>query len=281
MKIGFDHAYQTILDEGVFRRLGERGFLLDPRCVEHPGAMFCRFIKFNSRDPRPAGMGYQYLEFAELRDFAKLRAEFPKATDDELQGPGLSLNADAGLEALHAELSRELPDDRPSLAHKNYDWKTDNVSRRPGWNFLSFKGWILKEVNVWCTEYEPSPDRPVHQGRFEHPNSAECLHGLIMNVPAAELRDFARVARTQVANGGFRLQDGIEVYGLDHPSLPPALRDRPKRCPVRAISFLCTDWTRFLETAQPDEVFPWGQAQAARLQMPDRGWDLIALNREP
>lgn len=280
MRIGFDHIYQSTSSEQVYLDLGGRGFQLDDRCVEHPGATFCRFLKLNSRDPVPMGMGYQYLEFAELRDISELRALRPEASEDELWGPGLSLNADHGLEGLHEQLCLSVPELEPATAHKNYAWKTDNKSRLPGWNFLYFKKPLLKDINLWCTEYEPSPDRPVHQGRFQHPNSAESIHAIILSEPAQNLASIAKITGSAL-EARFTLDDGVEVYGSDEATLPAPIVNRKKSCPVLAVSLLCSDWNAVLAHARPDEIFQWGEAKVARIDMPERGWDILLLDRPP
>lgn len=280
MRIGFDHIYQTNRDEQTFRALGERGFILDPKCVEHPGSMFCRFIKFNTVKPTTAGMGYQYLEFAEVKDDRQAHTDHPTATEAQLWGPGISLNADANLETAKLEIEAELADLKPKVMHKNYDWKNDNVSRLPGWNFLTFDEWVYPDTMVWCTEYEDSPTRSKEYQRFDHPNTAEAIVGLILNRAIVEAKNLARACRAPIASGGFTLADGTLVYGADHTSLPPELHQLKKGGPIRAVVLTCRDFTEFTKQARPHHLFKWGDIDAGLIQMPDNCWDILVIDRE-
>lgn len=153
MKLRFDHSYTTDQKFRFRRKLHAAGFDINDYEVEHPGKAFCRFIYL----PRTKNAGFQYLEFIHFGKGGKVSAV-----------PGISLGALQALEPFAKKLKAK--GIAADFAHKNYDWKNNNLDRLPGWNFVSFPKHKSK-IYTWLTEYEKSPARAKRQRKkVRHPN---------------------------------------------------------------------------------------------------------------
>ena len=132
----FDHTYIKSFTGEEYLSLGERGFILDPSEMEHPGSQHCRFIKFGLKNPS-AAQKFHYLEFVHLKDFEHHRKveeadAGERLTDANLLIPGLSLRCAYGLKEVFESRRDELATFEPTFIHKNYEWKKDAVTMLPG-----------------------------------------------------------------------------------------------------------------------------------------------------
>lgn len=170
----FDHCFTADPGHRFLRKLERLGFTLRSSTVEHPGKHFCRFIGFNSpASPR----NFTYLEFIHVG-----RGGVP------VRNPGLSLSTARDLEQFHRSLKRSRL--RASFRHKNYDWKKDDRSRQPGWNFVSFQGLGFTTLFPWLTEYEPHPERPRRMSPIRHANGVSRIVAAEISVNAAGRKFF-------------------------------------------------------------------------------------------
>lgn len=78
------------------------------------------------------------------------------------------------------------------FVHKNYDWKKDDKSRLPGWNFVNFKDTRIRSFYPWITEYEPHPLRKPRKIK-SHPNGVNKIVGFEFNINSAGEKLFGAV----------------------------------------------------------------------------------------
>jgi hypothetical protein len=268
----FDHCYQKLDASEPYFALAERGFSLSSDMTEHPGRQLCRFIRFNrsalSTLSRP-----QYLEFVELADFEALRSTYPKdTTEDVLREPGFSLAADKRLEEVYRFNFAAFEKFQPTYSHKNYAWKHDDKSELPGWNFLEFAKPIVNGMNVWCTEYEPNPNRQVAQKVEPHANTANQIRGFIWNVSPHEAAAFAQLSDSQVVDNKMNLADGSTIF-LDQ-NFGGANK---KQTSFSAVILGCSDWDMFCREAKPDKIIDWQNQKAAVIEFGPTGWDIVVV----
>jgi hypothetical protein len=151
--------------------------------VEHPGKLFCRFIGFASSNPREVS----YLEFISLG-----------AGGDTLPQPGISLGQTADLESFYKKLLKTWGSPL-EFKHKNYDWKRDNESRLPGWNFLSFKNLGFRGFYPWMTEYERRTKKRRAPPKT-HPNGVTRIHGAVFRVNKTGRKFFEKLIGQDAGN---------------------------------------------------------------------------------
>jgi hypothetical protein len=243
----FDHTYTADPRHKFLKRLEKLGFVLDEKEVEHPGRQFCRFILFASaKNPRK----YTYLEFVNA-----------KPGGDPVTKPGISFGYSNGLERFYRSLQKR-GRYRAKFVHKNYDWKKDDVTRLPGWNFVTFEGLGLRGLFPWLTEYEPSPSRPKRKPVPKHPNGVFRHRGFVLELnPAGE--KFLSYLLGRKLTPVTKLRCGTELYVT-----------RARRTRVRAVVMECRSLPRFAERyGVATETFR-GQP-AARIVNPAGMWDLL------
>src|SRR5690606_38514138 len=120
----------------LLKKLERLGFILEKKMTEHPGKAFCRFICFKGENPRKIF----YLEFVSIG-----RGGIPFIE------PGISFGYETDLAKFYKKVSKKF---HSEYNHKNYDWKKNSEDLLPGWNSITFKKPIIKNVNIWFTEYE-------------------------------------------------------------------------------------------------------------------------------
>lgn len=277
MKVSFDHCYQSTFSIQDYHQLQKRGFEIDDYVVEHPGKIFCRFLRFNKQAgaDQPTER-FQYLEFVEVTDLSALKATYTTEVSDQVAlRPGFSLRCDENLKALYDVANQKLPELKPEYIHKNYRWKEDSTSALPGWNFLSFDLPVVKDTYVWWTEYEPDSKRPQLKV-YSHPNSVDQFHGFYWDLPLSELKKLQILTQGEIQEGCLVLNDGLKIYTSDSKDLPEALLKTSKSYPFSAVILTCTNWNSFIEQAKPDLTFTWGNRLAGLIKMPG-AWDIVVL----
>lgn len=268
----FDHCYQKLDTSEQYFALADRGFSLVSDMTEHSGRQLCRFLRFEPRNPAIVSRA-QYLEFIELADFEALRATYPKGTADVvLREPGFSLAARFRLEEVYRSNLAAFERFQPRYSHKNYAWKQDDRSELPGWNFLEFSKPIINGMNVWCTEYEPNPDRATPQKVEPHANSANEIRGFIWNLSSKDAAAFALLSDSKVVDNRISLLDGSTIF-LDQTF---ASTDK-KRTTFSAVVLGCADWDMFCREAKPDKVIVWQNQKAALIELGPTGWDIVVV----
>ncbi len=281
----FDHCYQVNPKAGIFHSLKDRGFNLDDHIVEHPGGMLCRFIRFKNRmpndqkhdqkhDQRP----YQYLEFVEVTDTAQLLATYPKGTHEaEILEPGFSLISHENLASVYESQREPLNLFEPKFEHKNYDWKNDDKSPLPGWNYLTFDKPLLPGVHVWCTEYEPRPSRSLAENDLIHPNSVETIFGFIWTIPFEAAQAVATFTSADIKSNGDEMsfEDGSKILFEANSSLL-----KKNTTPFAAVVLCCSDWRTFCAHAKPDKFIEWRGQRAGLIQLDKNGWDILVIEKK-
>lgn len=223
-KFDFDHSYITTEDSKIWENLGERGFTLNPKAVNHPGGFKCQFIIFKYSSERN-----QYLEFCSIVD----RKAFDKENNDihgyererKVYGTGLSLNADYGLETVYRSLKSEFEFKGIEFIHKNYDWEKDSVSRLPGWNFINFNEQeLIPGQFLWITEYEKKTKttgkKQANDKLAIHDNGASHIQGMIFYGDyRTDTRDLAKLLSKPNASP-FLLDDGFKILNYTSKANP-------------------------------------------------------------
>ena len=159
-KIFIDHCFNVDQNHRFFKKLERLGFTLDKHMMEHPGKAYCKFIVFKGENPRQRF----YLEFVSIG-----KGGIPFHT------PGLSLGYESHLAKFHKKINKLLPG---KFWHKNFSWKENSQDHLPGWNFIEFKTPIIKNINIWFTEYEFEKKRKKLKIP-NHRNAVRSLHGII------------------------------------------------------------------------------------------------------
>lgn len=248
--IFFDHTYTGDPGFRFLKRLGALGFKLEPDEVEHPGRNFCRFLRL--RDPGNA-RSYSYLEFVYAKD-----------KKQPVKSPGLCFGHTKGLDLFQKKLERD-GRYRSKFIHKNYDWKKDNVTRLPGWNFITFSALGLPSLYTWLTEYEPSPKRKKPLAP-KHPNGAQRIHGFVLELnPKGE--KFLSYLVGKKLGVRTKISGGVTLYIT-----------RGKRTRLSAVVVQCASVSRFVKKYGCDEEGEFLGKPSARIKNPDsRMWDLLLV----
>jgi len=190
--IFIDHMYTDDKNHKYLKKLEKAGFILDKKEVEHPGRAFCRFIKLENR---------QYLEFVNV-----------KKGGNPHVSPGFSLGYKNNLKNYYKSISKKV-DFRVGFFHKNYDWKNDDKSNLPGWNFVTFSKLGFRTFFPWMTEYEPRPNEKNSNKDFKlpkHPNTVYGLYGVEFKVNEAAKKFFSKVLFIK-AEGSLSLAKGSKI----------------------------------------------------------------------
>lgn len=248
--IFFDHVYTGDHGFRFLKKLEKFGFTLVPTTTEHPGRHFCRFIKFPAPETTRKA---QYLEFV----WGKAR---------RVRHGGYCFGSSGKLERYQKKLERD-GRYKSKLQHKNYDWKKDNKSRLPGWNFLTFQKLGLPGVNPWFTEYEPRPgQKPLPPPR--HKNGAKRIHAFVFEVNPKGERFFAYILGRRILGEKARL-GGVTLYFR-----------KGKRTRIEAVAVEMRSLPAFLKRygAKADGEGEFFGRRAVRIENPDRSlWDLILV----
>lgn len=274
MNIGFDHCYQLNKQASTYFALESRGFALSEAMVEHPGSLQCRFIYFGARDST-FGREIQYLEFCHVTAPDELKklyfeSESLEIEDSRFYEPGFCMIAKGGLQAAYEALD---PHFKPlaKLSHRNYEWKTDDVNRTPGWNFLGFSDPLVRGVYTWLIEYEFLKGRP-QPIILPHPNTCQTIEGFVWDLPRSALSVMTTLIKADVTADSMKLADGSTVY-LE--SLPGV--GQGSASPFKAVVIGCENWETFIREAKPDRIFEWRGKPTAQVVIDDKGWDILVV----
>lgn len=247
--IFFDHTYTGDKGHRFLKRLEKLGFVLNPNTTEHPGKQFCRFIMFkNEALPRK----YNYLEFVWGKSAGTSK-------------PGYCFGYSGGLERYFKKLERDGKYEAEFL-HKNYAWKEDNVSRLPGWNFVSFRKLGMPSLYTWFTEYEPRPGKKSYKAPA-HKNGAQRIHGFVIELDAKGEKFFSYLLGKKLTEKT-KIGGGITLY----------LSLGAKRTRLRAVVVEMKSLPAFLRKYKADSSGLFFGREAARIENPDRRmWDLLLV----
>lgn len=191
-KIFVDHCYNVDQGHKFFKKLGKLGFTLDKNIMEHPGKAYCKFIIFKGDNPRKRF----YLEFVSI---GKGGSAFLT--------PGLSFGFESKLALFHKKINSKLPS---KFWHKNFQWKENSQDHLPGWNFIEFNKPIIKDTNIWFTEYEISDKRKKLKVP-NHKNAISSLHGIILTVTPTSKKKLEILLGSKIKDHKV-LMDGVTIY---------------------------------------------------------------------
>lgn len=154
---------------------------------------------------------------------------------------------------------------RSKFLHKNYDWKKDNVTRLPGWNFVTFSSLGLPSLYTWLTEYEPSPKRKKSRAP-RHPNGASRIQGFVLELNPKGERFLSYLVGKKLG-ASTKLAGGVTLY-----------ISRGKRTRLTAVVVKCASVSRFVKKYGSDAEGEFLGKPCARLKNPDsRMWDLLLV----
>jgi len=181
-----DHVYTEDQNFSFFEKLKGFGFTDMNREVEHPGKHFCQFIAFAAATRR----GHQYLEFISVKEGGS-----------RVETCGVSFGTENDLEDVFRNYLENKEKFKAKITHKNYLWKTDNISILPGWNFLVFEELRLDGILPWVTEYQSDSSRtPFAPELAVHPNGVTGIHGLVLQVNEEGQEFFSYFFKTPITD---------------------------------------------------------------------------------
>jgi hypothetical protein len=283
-KLVFDHCYQKIVDENDFARMESLGFTFFPITAEHPYSLLSRIILIGS-PPAEASARIPYLELCLIRDpegeLAHARATKPDADERDLYRPGFSLRSTAPLEDCLKDNAEQWETRKPSLTHRNYDWKDGEAERRPGWNFLDFENPPLPGVHLWLTEYEARPEFASDPKVLER-KRAGCVHangvtgfaGFVFSLSEAEQRSLSQLVGAKWHNGSLPFDGGIMIHSHNaHPEYGALLAD--KVSPFKAVILSCASLSRFSDVSGIRPLADRPMIRIASAQ--PESWDILVI----
>lgn len=240
--IFFDHTYTYDNHFQFLKKLEKCGFKLSKEEVEHPGKVFCRFIRLSGNTPR----GLQYLEFVHIGKGGEKCAV-----------PGVSFGYRKGLKNYYNKLKKKF---EVTYAHKNFDWKKDNKSILPGWNFVNFKKLKFRGFFPWITEYE----RIVHnKKKIIHPNGVHRLASLHFEVNDKGLDFFEKLLGKKI-NDCVMLSCETEFYFTKRRSNK-----------LKVIHLECKSLNKLKNKFPYDQEVVFLGKDAVLIKNPNKMWDII------
>lgn len=244
MKLKFDHMYTADSGHRFWKRLRRLGFTTSEREMEHPGKLFCRFVMFrNNMTELPV-----YLEFVDARDRKK-----------PVRHPGISFRSLGQLKR-HSKMLRS-KGLRPKFVHKNYEWKKDNKSRLPGWNFVTFSQLGFRTLFPWITEYEKATGRKK-VAVVRHSNGVKSVLGIEIEVHPPGRRFFEKLL-------GRKIDRPVVLPGGQLIFFTPGKATR-----LRAVVLRATSLDK-LPKHSVDQECTWHGRRAAVIHNPSGMWDIF------
>lgn len=175
--------------------------------------------------------------------------------------PGLSLGISSGLEIFYHQLQK---DHRYSATfrHKNYQWKANNRTRLPGWNFLNFRHLGFRGIYPWMTEYEPWPYKIKRRPDRPHANGVIGFVGLSLDLNPRAQKFFSYLIGKNIKNATkLGCKTEIRIAGTD-------------RTKFNAVILKCTSVRKLLDK-YPFTPVTWNGQRAGYVKNPSGMWDII------
>lgn len=247
--IYFDHSYTVDQHHKFLKKLEGLGFRKEERHTEHPGGLICRFLMFSAESKTKRS----YLEFVHTK---------PKG--EKLKVPGLSFGWNGNLEKFHDEMVRTRKI-KTEFVHKNYDWKKDDKTRLPGWNFVNFKNTGIRSFYPWITEYEPHPLRKPRKIK-SHPNGVNKIIGFEFDMNPAGEKLFKIVCGKKRSNF-LTLPCGTKFYFTPAPTTK-----------LRSVILRSKNLKQFLKKYGADKEIEFQGNPAGLIKNPnERMWNIIII----
>ena len=239
------------------------GFAVRDPPSRYAGAQVCRFIDF---EEGPA---------LELIDVEDPRAYLDFVPDGmKPYAPGVSLIVPHWAERDLSDFERRHAAFRPYALHASYDGSDD--TSRPGWNYLNFATPLLPGVFIWLTQLdEPAPRRPTVS---RHPNGAVGIRGLVFDGGERCLRNVARVAEAELADGALTIE-GVTLWPKT--ALDDVPRIGGKAFPLLAVVAEVQDLAGLPRDLREDHAVTFESRPAVRLRTNDLSWDLLLTEPDP
>lgn len=244
--IFFDHTYTNDQNHRFWKKLKKYGFNLLDQEVEHPGKAFCTFISFNGDTNR----GYHYLEFVNV-----------KKGGVKCSYPGLAFGYKKGLRVLLKKIKNKFD---VKFEHKNYNWKEDNKSDLPGWNFLTFKKLKFRGITTWFNEFEKhSEDQKNKIVKVTHPNGVQKFSSLHFELNDEGLKFYEELFGKKIKNGT-RLACGTMFYYT-----------KAKSNKMTVIHLECKSLKKLKGNFPYDGALNFLGKEAVRIRNPNLMWDIV------
>ena len=212
--------------------------------VEHPGKAFCTFISFNGKTNR----GYHYLEFVNVKK-GGIKCAYP----------GLAFGYTKGLRILLKKIQNKF---QVSFVHKNYNWKEDNKSILPGWNFLTFKKLKFRGITTWFNEFEKKLNEQKVV-KVTHPNGVEKVSSLHFELNKEGLKFYEKLLGKKI-NNGTRLACGTMFYYT-----------KAKSNKMITVHLECKNLKKLKRDFPYDGELEFLGKEAVRIRNPNNMWDII------
>ncbi|HET9241229.1 MAG TPA: hypothetical protein VFO10_28450 [Oligoflexus sp.] len=272
----FDHCYRSIEGDSVYKELQERGFLLNPEPIIHPGRLKCQFLHFRSPVDK-----FSYLEFL-FRD-GTLQ---PAGPEEELIHAGFALKIDRNLDEVFSVFKRDFDWLKPKFEHRNYDRAADESQRLPGWNFLTFEQQPIDDIEVWIIEYEQRlslAEEELKERRrralalCDHPNSARYILGFIWDGrQSKDFDNFAKLSFAKSSNASLRLEGGTSIRIVQEGATERRYF-RDKTGTFLAVVIGVESLDSFVREANPDDMVEVFGMKGARIRLGRDSWDIVAV----
>lgn len=242
--IFLDHSYTNDNNHKFLKKLEKHGFKLSESEVEHPGKQFCRFIAFSGNPLR----SYQYLEFVNV-----------KKGGQECKKPGVSFGSTKGLKKYYNKIKTKI---KAEFEHKNYEWKIDNESILPGWNFVTFDKSMPEGIYPWFTEYEKSAKRKKRR-KVIHPNGVQKISSFHFDLTDSGIKFFEVILGIKIKKS-IRLSCGTEFYF-----------NKAKTNKLKTIHLECKSLKKLKNNFPYDEEMEFLGKDAVRIKNPNSMWDIV------
>lgn len=191
-KIKLDHIYCIDQDFVYFNYLKQVGFKCEAKTVEHPGGVKCKFI---------------YLEGANKKnDFYMEFVSFSEKMSPLNIRPGISLAIGGSLLEHYKKMQNKI---KCRYIHKNYKWKENSKDYLPGWNMVEFEKNFIRDIFVWFTEYEYSPERKLRKAPH-HPNGVIGLTEVVLELKLNSQKKIEKIIGSKIAKN-YEFSNGIKL----------------------------------------------------------------------
>ncbi len=250
MKMYYDHCYSVDMHHKFHAKLENVGFQLNPVMTEHPGKYFCKFISL----PDTKRTGRQYLEFIHLGN----------GNIQDEPNPGLSLRTATPLKKMAKKLGKQKI--KTTYAHKNYDWKKNEVDILPGWNFVTFPK-HQSGIYTWLTEYEKGRRRRNKSTKtLKHPNKVYRLVCLDAELEQKDILLFTKFFGAP-KNGHYKMacQNVIRFT-------------KARKSKLKSVVLATSDLSRLVRKFQWDELVSFDGKPGVLIINPNPGmWNLVIV----
>jgi hypothetical protein len=270
-----DHTYSLTEKESDYKSLQARGFTPLGRSVNHPGPLTCYYYSFDpAKNPTK-----QYLEWCISPSIKKMNDEMLKNGDGTFPRVGLGLKTETSIKPFFEFVQKNFPDLGASFEHKNYDWQKNHIDELPGWNFVSFKTQLIKDVNFFALSYDKRPENIIKNDAkaFCHKNSVDGVLGLIFDMTHQEFYRLDQLFGTTPVKNGHIYNHGVLIINrLADQELQKYFKGKTES--EKAVILHASDIKQFIKIARPDYNFTWRGHKFYGIKRPNYAWDILVTD---